>query len=250
MLTQVTIENSFDSWRDAARGLLSRDVAPCDVVWTSGEQGALFESPGVRAGGAARGDGFRVSREFIKLASAVACFDDAEKWPLLYRILFRLQHENPNLLMIESDVDVRRARVMEKAVGRDVHKFHAFVRFRKLRRLDEEVYTAWHEPTHFTVERATPFFARRFGTMKFSILTPKGCAHWDREQLIFSEAVDRSLTPAADEMEDFWLLYYRSIFNPFRLKVNAMKRECPVKHWSTLPEAVLIPELIREARSI
>jgi DNA polymerase len=147
MLTQVTIENSFESWRNTARGLLSRDVAPCDVVWTAGEQGALFQDPVVRAGG---GGDFRVSREFLKLASAVACFDDAEKWSLLYRILFRLQHETPNLLMIESDVDVRRARVIEKAIGRDVHKFHAFVRFRKLAGLDEEVYTAWHEPTHFT----------------------------------------------------------------------------------------------------
>jgi uracil-DNA glycosylase len=130
-----------------------------------------------------------------------------------------------------------------------VHKFHAFVRFRKLEGVDEEVYVAWHGPTHWCVERATPFFARRFGTMRFSILTPKGCAHWDLEKLTFSPPVDRSLAPAADEMEDFWLLYYRSIFNPFRLKVNAMKREFPAKHWPTLPEAVLIPELIREARS-
>jgi DNA polymerase len=68
--------------------------------------------------------------------------------------------------------------------------------------------------------------------------------------LIFSEAVDKSFAPAVDEMEEFWLLYYRSIFNPFRLKVNAMKREFPLKHWPTLPEAVLIPELIREARSM
>ncbi len=250
MLTQVTIENPFESWRDAARELLAKDVAPGDVVWTAGEQGALFQGLVAASRGGHRVRDFRVSREFIKLASAVACFDDAERWPLLYRILFRLQHENPNLLIIESDVDVRRSRVMEKAIGRDVHKFHAFVRFRKLVGLDEEIYTAWYEPTHFTVERATPFFARRFGTMKFSILTPKGCAHWDREKLIFSDAVDKPFAPAADEMEDFWRLYYRSIFNPFRLKVKAMKREFPVKHWSTLPEAVLIPELIREALSL
>jgi hypothetical protein len=28
-----------------------------------------------------------------------------------------------------------------------------------------------------------------------------------------------------------------------------MKKELPVRHWQTLPEAVLIPELIREARA-
>lgn len=246
MLVQVKVNNSFESWRDTARMLLVQNVAPADVVWTQGEQGQLFSDG---AASIETAHAMRVPQEFIKLARTLACFDDPEKWPLLYRILFRLKNENKNLLQIDSDVDIAPARRMEKAIGRDVHKFHAFVRFRKLEGVEEEVYTAWHEPTHWCVERATPFFARRFGTMKFSILTAKGCAHWDLEKLTFSPPVDRSLAPKADEMEDFWLLYYRSIFNPFRLKINAMKREFPVKHWPTLPEAVLIPELIREAQA-
>jgi DNA polymerase len=163
--------------------------------------------------------------------------------------LFRLENENRNLLAIESDADVSSAIRMEKAVNRDFHKFHAFVRFRKVEVDSDEIYVAWHEPHHLTVERAVPFFVRRFGTMKFSILTPKGCAHWDREQLTFSDPASRSMAPDKDETEDFWLLYYRSIFNPFRLKVNAMKKELPVRHWPTLPEAELIPGLIREARA-
>ena len=83
--------------------------------------------------------------------------------------------------------------------------------------------------------------------MRFSILTPKGCAHWDKEILTFSAPARRSTAPSEDRTEEFWLTYYRSIFNPFRLKVNAMKKELPVRHWPTLPEAVLIPELIRQA---
>ncbi|HVF46559.1 MAG TPA: TIGR03915 family putative DNA repair protein [Pyrinomonadaceae bacterium] len=248
MLTHVRIDNSFDAWRDAARGLLANGVPPSDVTWSSGRQ-----QPGLFAEATTAKDEnreIRVSPEFLRLARTVACFDDAEKWPLLYRILFRLHHENRNLLMIESDIDVRRARVMEKAIGRDVHKFHAFVRFRKVENVSgDEVFAAWHVPAHFTVERAVPFFARRYGTMMFSILTPKGCAHWNREQLVFSPPVDAAMAPKTDEAEDLWLLYYRSIFNPFRLNVSVMKRELPVKHWPTLPEAVLIPELVREARA-
>ena len=79
--------------------------------------------------------------------------------------------------------------------------------------------------------------------------SPKGCAHWDKQLLTFSPPADRSSAPAGDLTEEFWLTYYRSIFNPFRLKVNAMKKELPVRHWATLPEAPLIPELIREARA-
>jgi hypothetical protein len=40
----------------------------------------------------------------------------------------------------------------------------------------------------------------------------------------------------------------RSVSNPFRSKVKAMKKELPVRHWRTLPEAILVAELIRRTR--
>ena len=85
--------------------------------------------------------------------------------------------------------------------------------------------------------------------MRFSILTPKGCAHWDLKELTFSDAVTRDSAPAEDATEDFWLTYYRSIFNPLRLKLRAMKQEMPVRYWQTLPEAVLIKDLIRDSQN-
>jgi len=241
----VNIDNTFESWRFAARDLLSKRIAPDGVIWTAGAQGRLFESPETTKD---LKPTLSVPKQFLRLAKFVACYNDAERWPLLYRLLYRLVFEERHLLEIESDGDVRDVNAMAKAVRRDIHKFHAFVRFRRIDCDGEEIYGAWHEPQHFCVELATPFFERRFGEMKFSIFTPKGCAHWDRKNLAFSPPADKTKAPAADEMEDFWLLYYRSIYNPFRLKINAMKREFPVRHWRTLPEAVLIPELIREAK--
>jgi probable DNA metabolism protein len=243
-MINACISNDFESWRNAARQFLAGGVPPHQIVWTSEEQGSLLADYRV----ASEGHPLAVPAAFLDLARAVSCFDGNEKWPLLYRILFRLRNENRNLLQIESDIDISTAKRMEKAVNRDVHKFHAFVRFRKLEVADDDIFVAWYEPHHLTVERATPFFARRFGSMKFSVLTPKGCAHWDLKNLSFSPPATRSMTPGEDETEAFWLIYYRSIFNPFRLKVNAMKKELPVRHWSTLPEAALIPELIHEAR--
>jgi uracil-DNA glycosylase len=243
-MIEVCVENGFEDWRAAARELAIESVEPSGILWSSELQGTLFDRTATVP---STNDPLKVPREFVSLAQAVACFDSAEKWGLLYRLLFRLVHENRDLLKIESDLDVVTANRMAKAVKRDIHKFHAFVRFRRVECETDEIYVAWHEPHHFTVERAVPFFARRFGSMKFSIFTPKGCAHWDLKSLSFSEPADRSMLPNADEMEDYWLLYYRSIFNPFRLKVSAMKKEFPVRHWSTLPEAVLIPELIRSA---
>jgi uracil-DNA glycosylase len=242
---QVTVENNFASWRKVARSLLQNEVAPDEILWTSAAENSLFETDfdSIKPNKI-----YKVAPEFLALAETVACFDDAGKWALLYRLLFRLIHENRNLLAIESDNDVRRAFLMERAVRRDVHKFHAFVRFRRVEIETRGIFVAWHEPQHFTVRKAAPFFARRFGAMRFSILTPKGCAHWNLKNLIFTEAVARDFAPPEDETEVFWLVYYRSIFNPFRLKIKAMKKEFPVRHWRTLPEAALIPELIRKAR--
>lgn len=243
-MIQISIENNFESWRSAARKCLQSDFAPEEVVWICDGGNCLFEND---FGDKKATKNFKIPPDFFPLAETVVCFDDAERFALLYRILFRLIHEKRNLLYIESDDDVRRARLMERAIYRDVHKFHAFVRFRLVELEGLEIYVAWHEPRHYTVERAAPFFARRFGAMRFSILTPKGCAHWNLEELRFSEAVSKFDLPP-DDTEDFWLAYYQSIFNPFRLKIKAMKKELPVRHWRTLPEAVLIPELIRKGK--
>lgn len=243
-MIQISIENNFASWRDAARKCLSQNVLPEAILWTCEAENNLFQADLIET---QSNRSFKISPDFLTLAETVVCHNDAGRFALLYRLLFRLVHENKNLLHIESDEDVRRARLMERAIYRDVHKFHAFVRFREIELEGLKIYVAWHEPNHYTVRRSAPFFARRFGAMRFSILTPKGCAHWNLEELRFSEAVAKLDLPN-DQAEDFWLVYYKAIFNPFRLKINAMKKELPVRHWRTLPEAVLIPELIRRGK--
>ncbi|MBC7796254.1 MAG: TIGR03915 family putative DNA repair protein [Pyrinomonadaceae bacterium] len=244
-MIQVLIENSYKSWRETARKLLQAEVLPNDIVWVNDAQNGLFENFKFESKAKQI---FKVPFEFPSLAETVACVDDAEKWSLLYRILWRLTNENRHLLEIESDDDIRKARLYEKAIARDVHKFHAFVRFRKVEFEGIERFIAWHEPSHFVVERATPFFVRRFGTMRFSILTPKNCAHWDLENLIFTEPITKENAPKSDALEDFWRTYYASTFNPNRLRVKAMKKEMPMKHWRNLPEAELISGLIRDAK--
>jgi DNA polymerase len=247
-MIHIDIENNFTSWRAAARRLIQAGVKPEDILWQSGEEPALFSGDQLPGGETKK---LNVPRAFVELAALASYFDAgnkiADKWSVLYRVLYRLTYENKHLLEIVSDSDVRQLEAMKKAVTRDIHKFHAFVRFRRIECDGREIYAAWHEPHHLTVEPAAPFFVRRFGSMRWSILTPKGCAHWDLKELTFSPAATKDMAPADDPGEEMWLTYYRSIFNPFRLKVKMMKKEMPVRHWRTLPEAKLIPDLIREA---
>ena len=50
--------------------------------------------------------------------------------------------------------------------------------------------------------------------------------------------------PDDAELEELWKSYYKSIFNPARVKVKAMQAEMPKKYWKHLPEAELIAGLI------
>ena len=106
---------------------------------------------------------------------------------------------------------------------------------------------AWFEPAHRVVEMTAPFFARRFASMRWSILTPDGSAHWDGTVLTFGPPATRDMAPAEDEMEEFWRTYYASTFNPARLKTQAMRAEMPKRYWKNLPEAALIPELVAQS---
>lgn len=133
-----------------------------------------------------------------------------------------------------------------KAVQRDTHKMKAFVRFRRLP-VEEEDFVAWFEPEHWIVDRVAPFFARRFAGMRWAILTPYRSVRWDGEALTFGDGAVRTQVPADDAQETLWRTYYAHIFNPARLNPTMMRQEMPQKYWKNLPEASLLPELIREA---
>ncbi len=235
--------HDFESWRSESRRLLEADVPPSDVLWVQ-SAGTLFEEALPQRANARPAS---VPKEFLRSAETVAMHSDESRWALLYRILYRITHGERDLMKIDIDDDVRRMLLMEKAVRRDLHKMTAFVRFRRVPESEPEQFVAWHKPDHHIVEAIAPWFARRFGSMHWSILTPECSAHWDTKTLTFGPGVPRSAAPQGDELEDLWRDYYASIFNPARVKIKAMKAEMPVRHWATLPEAEIIPNLLAKA---
>ncbi|RUU04375.1 DUF4130 domain-containing protein, partial [Mesorhizobium sp. M7A.T.Ca.TU.009.02.1.1] len=140
-------ETDFAGWRDAARRLALNEVRPEDVDWHVAPGSDQAELPEVPAGAQ-----LVVPRDFIGHAETAFCHSDPGRFAFLYRMLWRLRDE-PKLLEIASDPDTRRLEAMEKAVRRDSHKMHAFVRFRKIGDGADERYVAWFEPDHFIVER-------------------------------------------------------------------------------------------------
>jgi DNA polymerase len=194
----------------------------------------------------------KVPSAFLDTARSAAAHTDPRRWALLYQLLWRITRGGErHLLAMPTDPEVRQVMLWCKAVGRDIHKMHAFVRFRLVGMDDEtgrERFAAWYEPEYRIVRLASGFFVKRFANMDWSILTPTECAHWDGEHLGFTDGLARDSVPTEDALDDLWRTYYRSIFNPARLKVNAMRSEMPMKFWKNLPEAELIPGLIAESR--
>ena len=239
-------ETDFEGWRKAARAFREAGVSPAEArfVVDGAGQGGLFDEPVAAAAGEARP--FAVPRAFVETAQAVILHRSDDRFDLLYRLLWRLKDE-PELMRVVSDRDVADALERAKNVSRASHKMKAFVRFRQVEDEAGEAWVAWFEPAHRVVEITAPFFARRFASMRWSILTPDGSAHWEGAALEFGPPATRGMAPAEDEMEEFWRTYYASTFNPARLKTQAMRSEMPKRYWKNLPEAALIPELVAQS---
>jgi DNA polymerase len=190
----------------------------------------------------------RASKAFLEGAQSAILHASPERFGLLYRLLWRLQTD-PRIMEDRADHEVRRMNKLVRSVRRDMHKMRAFVRFRAVGEGEAERFVAWFEPEHHILRANAGFFARRFATMRWSILTPKGALHWDGETLAEGPPAQRSDAPDGDPTEELWRKYYASIFNPARLKVGAMLKEMPRKYWKNMPETALVPQLIAGAQA-
>ncbi|WP_373533228.1 TIGR03915 family putative DNA repair protein [Vampirovibrio sp.] len=246
----------FEEWRCLARKCLQDKIHPHQVTWkTAGdsETPSLFAprhfelAPGSDSGEASP---VFVPKAFLNQAAIAACHRDPNRYGLLYKLLWRLAFENKNLLQLQTDDDVMHFNQLIKAVQRDAYKIKAFLRFREVEQAGEAHFVSWYEPEHYSLELALPFFQTRFKNMRWSILTPYRCAHWDRNTLTLSELSETppsGLYPESDSVEGYWLTYYEHTFNPARIKTRAMLSQMPKKYWKNMPETALVAKMLQNA---
>jgi DNA polymerase len=243
-LHRITLQDGadLDGFRRAVRRLTGEELAPQHVIWTISNAPDLF-------GGEAEGDAPPVSlpRAVGELIGLVVCHRDPERYALLYQLVWRVLNGERELLDIASDPLVHRLDMMARAVRRDLHKMHAFLRFRRVEGSEPERFVAWFEPDHFILEATAQFFIDRFRSLDWTILTPIGSLHWNRERLSVGPPACREDAPAEDSFEEGWRGYYESVFNPARVNPTAMRAEMPKKYWRNMPEAASIAGLIQTA---
>ena len=261
-MRSVTLQNpvDLDGFRRIARSLIAKRIRPEWVSWHSSDdsthdlfagsnQAAAHAHAGAFVPDAPDAPVVTVPAEFLQLCQAVILHRDACRFGLLYRLLWRLQHE-PGLRHDPLDANRMQAQQMAQSVRRDMHKMKAFVRFRtvqdeafKTRPENGPMHVAWFEPEHRIAFAIAPFFARRFTQMRWAILTPDCSVDWNGASLRFGPGALKADAPPADAGEQLWLTYYQNTFNPARLKLKAMQKEMPRRYWKNLPEARLISGL-------
>lgn len=247
MRYSAVFEPHFAAWRDAVRPLLALRVNAQDIEWrpVGSAQSGLFSAPSPPP---TQAPVPVMPRAFFSLARSGLAFDASDRFSLAYAVARLVAERGGEVLHDVGIREVRELKKRAKAVHRDVHKMHAFVRFAKTTDDSGERWVSWHRPDHFIIRQATPHFAKRFGDMRFALLTPKGSAVFTPESgVTYGPGVAHHIAPTQDDLDALWCTYYASIYNPARTLTDAMRAEMPLKHWGTMPETKLIPRLLAEA---
>jgi uracil-DNA glycosylase len=248
-MQEIIFKPNFRDWQNAARTLLRKDVRPDALLWVESDdpQSSLGFSDHSPETNDSMSQPFRVPRKFVELAQHAALHSDQRKWPLLYRIVWRLTHGEPKLLELPTDLDVIQLCHFEREVQKDAYRMRAFLRFRQTTLNGQPWFVSWYEPEHDSIELNQEFFVNRYANMQWSILTPRRCMHWDGEKVRFSAGATKAAAPTNDDLEQLWIAYYSNIFNPARLKPSAMQAQLLKRNWKNLPEAAVIEPLMRAA---
>lgn len=232
-------------FRKAAKHALSQGLPPKRIAFIAGTPTLLppppDDAPEAR---------LNITRGIAELIEQVSPHSARDRFDLLYAVIWRYVTGEKRIMELSTDPVVFRLEHYAKAVRRDIHKMHAFLRFRESTRGGKPFFSAWFEPQHHILKKALPFFTGRFGSMDWMIATPSASAVWHERKLTFGPGVPKPDAEVEDAVLDrLWNTYFQSIFNPARLHVNAMLREMPKRYWRDMAETKAIPQMLRTAQA-
>jgi len=264
---QPLLVETFAAWREAARDLLQHDVPPELVTWGSPlADGDLFTgapppAPAADNGAIPLTDALQpappahaaphIPRSLLDMLQSAACYREPDRWAFLYRVIWRWQ-QGEHDVQSPADADGARLHAMVKAVCREEHDMHAYIRFRERpETAGPPRFVAWYEPRHDVLPQVAQHFVSRMGKVSWMIATPDASVLWDGHTLhntgpLVAHADDLQEL-ANDGGEALWLTYYRSVFNPARLNTAVMQQHIPSDRWKNLPEGRIVAQMVSEA---
>ena len=244
------VDGTFAGWREVARQALLQGLAPHQLHWQDADSCPGLFDHGQAALPASTGH-LRVPAQLLQQLECAARYRGEARWSLLYRVLWRVVHGQRSAALA-GDPDGSELQRRIKAVRREAHHLHAFVRFQPAPAASEVDLLAWFEPRHDILAWASRHFSERLGQQRWLIATPADGVHWDGQRLHHHRHCPRQwqvwATQPDSEGQALWQAYYSSTFNPARVNPRALKQHLPSRLWRHLPEGTLIPQLINQAR--
>jgi len=226
MEARLASETDLAGFREEARALLAHQVPPDEVNWRAAhaQNSEFFADPAaLDRRVTSKAASAIVPASFLRLCEVVVLHHDADRFALLYRLLWRLVHE-PTLRNDPVDADMLHAQQLGQAVRRDIHKMKSFVKFQTVHTPDgHALQMAWYEPTHHILEAIAPWFIKRMPQQRWVIFTPERSVECDGRQLHFAPGLERGsgLTPEAPEAA--WLESHQKIFGERAIAVSPMQ---------------------------
>jgi len=253
---QPLLVETFAEWREAARDLLVHGVPPERVTWSTPHAGGdLFTSapPAVQPAHDLPDlpQGTRppphIPRSFMDMLQSAACCRVPDRWAFLYRVIWRWQ-QGEHDVQSPADEDGARLNGMVKAVRREEHDMHAYIRFRERpAEAGPPRFVAWYEPQHDVLPQVAEHFISRMGKVSWMIATPEASVLWDGQTLHNTGPLVKNADDLEDTGEALWLTYYRSVFNPARLNTGVMQQHIPSHRWKNLPEGKIVTQMVSDA---
>lgn len=224
MQARLASETDLAGFREEARALLAHQVPPDAVQWQTAraENAEFFVDAKAAADrrSETKAASAIVPASFLRLCEVVVLHHDADRFALLYRLLWRLVYE-PALRNDPVDPDMLHAHQMAQAVRRDIHKMKAFVKFREIDfGAAESLQVAFYEPAHHIIEAIAPWFAKRLLESRWVIFTPEHSVESDGNKLHFGPGLPREEAPRFDAPDSAWLAAYQHVFGRHAIAVN------------------------------
>jgi uracil-DNA glycosylase len=235
---------SFDEWRLDVLKLLQMNTTPNDVLWSFDDHqpNLWFDSINSDANFP-----LKIPARLKELLMTLSMHQSPTRWNLMYRILYRTIHGEKNLLDDPGDPDVAAALRMQYEIEKDIHRFHAFLRFKKHIDNEGEIFIAFYKPDHSILRAALQTFVERFGSMRWVIFTPECSAYWNTKTLAIQDTKIDIPQVNDQEMETLWSSYYSSVFNPTRSNEKLLKQHIPSRFRSNMPELEDVDHLLQNA---
>jgi len=204
-LRRVTLasETDLDGFRIACRALVAGRVPPDTVEWRVADPEGSHERGDDAAGPGGVVAKLLVPPAFVELCRRAILHRDPSRFALLYRLLWRLQHD-PRARDAH-DADWQTAGQLAEEVTQAIERMQATLQFDIVETalagapLAASWHVAWYVPGHHIVKPVAEFFAERFTSMRWALLTPERCARWYGERLLYAggASLDEDATPSA-----------------------------------------------------